>query len=173
MGVFLEPTLHFSLPGVARSVKKLWPAAKCGQQRKNRKKAARWALKGRQIEKHIFFEKVRIFAHFFRSLMRGTARQRGFLHVGPHFVAKGVLGHMGQIHPISTGTQGKLAIFFRSMGFPCGQRWIGCRWSPQYRWAPPEHPRDTSHTFSASCCRLPIRPVAIKSLTIFLNITGI
>ena len=32
-------------------------------------------------------------------------------------------------------------------------------WSPRYRWAPPEHPRDTSHTFSARCCRLPIRPV--------------
>ena len=35
-----------------------------------------------------------------------------------------------------------------------------CRWTLQDRWAPPEHPRDTSHTFSASYCRLPIRPVS-------------
>ena len=48
---------------------------------------------------------------------------------------------------------------FRSSGFPCNQRWIRCIWSPQYRWTPPEHPRDISHTFSASCLGLPIRPV--------------
>ena len=48
---------------------------------------------------------------------------------------------------------------FRSMGFPWNPSWIICRWSPQYHWGPPEHPRDTSHTFSASCLRLPIRPV--------------
>ena len=39
-----------------------------------------------------------------------------------------------------------------------------CRWTLQDRWAPPEHPRDTSHAFSASCCRLPIRPVGHQTL---------
>ena len=34
-----------------------------------------------------------------------------------------------------------------------------CRWSPEYHWAPPEHPRDASHALSATCLRLPIRPV--------------
>ena len=45
------------------------------------------------------------------------------------------------------------------MGFPRNQCWIMCRWCPEYHWGPPEHPRDTSHAFSASCLRLPIRPV--------------
>ena len=36
-----------------------------------------------------------------------------------------------------------------------------CRWTLQDCWAPREQPRDTSHTFSASCLRLPIRPVCI------------
>ena len=48
---------------------------------------------------------------------------------------------------------------FQNKGFPLNQRWIMCSWTPQDRWGPPEHPRDTSHAFSASCCRLPIRPV--------------
>ena len=37
-----------------------------------------------------------------------------------------------------------------------------CRWTLQGRWAPPEHPRDTSHAFSARCLRLPIRPVCVS-----------
>ena len=48
---------------------------------------------------------------------------------------------------------------FQNKGFPCNQCWIMCRWTLQDRWAPPEHPRDTSHGFSARCLRLPIRPV--------------
>ena len=32
--------------------------------------------------------------------------------------------------------------------------WIRCRWSPQDRWAPPEHPQDTTSTPPASCYRL-------------------
>ena len=48
---------------------------------------------------------------------------------------------------------------FQNKGFPLNPSWIMCRWTLQDRWAPPEHPRDTSHAFSASCCRLPIRPV--------------
>ena len=48
---------------------------------------------------------------------------------------------------------------FQNKGFPLNQRWVMCGRTLQDRWAPPEHPRDTSHGFSASCCRLPIRPV--------------
>ena len=51
---------------------------------------------------------------------------------------------------------------FQNKGFPSNQCWIMCIWSLQYHWGPPEHPRDTSHTFSASCCRLPIRPVSVS-----------
>jgi hypothetical protein len=40
----------------------------------------------------------------FYPLMRGTARQHGFLHIGANLVAKRALGRMGQIHPISTCT---------------------------------------------------------------------
>ena len=48
---------------------------------------------------------------------------------------------------------------FQNKGFPSNPSWIMCRWTLQDRWAPPEHPRDTSHAFSARCLRLPIRPV--------------
>ena len=47
---------------------------------------------------------------------------------------------------------------FSKFGFSPG--WVRCRWSPQARWAPPEHPSDTSHAISASCCRVPFRPVS-------------
>ena len=43
--------------------------------------------------------------------MRGTAKQHGFLHIGANLVAKGALGQMGQIHPISTCIKGKSANF--------------------------------------------------------------
>ena len=62
---------------------------------------------------------------------------------------------------------GKIGQFFQNKGFPSNQRWIMCRWSPQYRWAPPEHPRDTGHTFSASCLRLPIRLPSFKWFVLF------
>ena len=39
-----------------------------------------------------------------------------------------------------------------------------CRWTLQGRWAPPEHPRDTSHAFSARYLRLPVRPVSLEQL---------
>ena len=48
---------------------------------------------------------------FFQSLMRVTTKRHSFLHIGAHPVAKGVLGHMGQIHPISACIQGKSANF--------------------------------------------------------------
>ena len=47
----------------------------------------------------------------FQPLMRGTAKQHGFLHIGANLVAKGVLGQMGQIHPFSTCIEGKSANF--------------------------------------------------------------
>ena len=47
----------------------------------------------------------------FQSLMRGTAKRHGFLNIGAHLVAKGALGHMGQIHAISTCIEGKSANF--------------------------------------------------------------
>ena len=82
--------------------------------------------------------------------MRGTARLHSFLHIDAHLVTKAALGRMGQIHPISTCTEGKSANIskygFSLLDYPS---WIRCRWPPQYRWVPPEHPRDTSHTFSA------------------------
>ena len=62
--------------------------------------------KGRKI-KNAFLRKSTIF----QSLMRGTARRHGFSHVGAHLVAKGVLGHMRQIHPISACIEGKSANF--------------------------------------------------------------
>ena len=49
-------------------------------------------------------------------LMRGTAKQHSFLHIGASLVAKRVLGHMGQIQPISTCIQEKSANFFK-IGF--------------------------------------------------------
>ena len=42
--------------------------------------------------------------------MRETARRHGgSLYIGAHLVAKGMLGHMQQIHPISTCIEGKSA----------------------------------------------------------------
>ena len=49
---------------------------------------------------------------------------------------------------------------FQNMGFPCNPSLIMCRWSPQDRWAPPEHPQDTSSAPPSSYRRLPIRPVS-------------
>ena len=63
--------------------------------------------KGQKIKKWGFLEKVRNFS----VLDEGTAKRHVLLHIGAHLVAKGVLGHMGQIHPIFTCTQGKSANF--------------------------------------------------------------
>ena len=68
------------------------PAAKYGQQRKNRRKHPGGPKKNR------FF--LRKFA-ILQSWMRRTAKRHGFLHIDAHLVAKGALGHMGQIQPIS------------------------------------------------------------------------
>ena len=53
--------------------------------------------KGRKIKKY-FLRKFAIF----QSLMKETARWHGFLHIRAHLVAKGALGQMGQIQPVST-----------------------------------------------------------------------
>ena len=88
----------------------------------------------------------------FLSLMRGSAKLHGFLHIGAHLVAKGALGHMGQIpHAFRENWQK-----FQNEGFPAAQVGFGVD-------ARPEHPGDTSHTSSARCCRLPIRPVLPRS----------
>ena len=113
-------------------------------------KTAKITLVGpKKRSKKYFLRKFAIF----QPLMRGTAKRHGFLIIGTHFVARGVLGHMRQIHPIFTCIEGKLANF-RSMGFPRNQRWIMCRWTLQDRRTPPEHPRDTTHAFSARCLQL-------------------
>ena len=54
--------------------------------------------------------------------MRGTARWHGLLHIGAHFVAKGALGHMGQIHPISIYVHRENRPIFRHSGFPCSEQ---------------------------------------------------
>ena len=82
--------------GQQRVNRKIHP---CGPGPKNRSK--------NKIYTYIYSRKSAIF----QSLMRGTAKRHGFLHIGAHLVAKGVLGHMRQIHPISTCTQGKSANF--------------------------------------------------------------
>ena len=63
--------------------------------------------KRRKNEKNIFLGKSAIF----QSLIRETAKRHGVLHIRAHLVAKGVLGHMRQIHPISTCTEQKSANF--------------------------------------------------------------
>ena len=47
----------------------------------------------------------------FLSFVMGLPNGIGFWHIWAHLVAKAALGHMGQIHPISTCIQGKSAIF--------------------------------------------------------------
>ena len=71
---------------------------------KTAKKSPKLKKNGQKMKKIV---KIRDF----QPLMRGTAKQHGFLHIGAHLVAKGVLGHMRQIDPISTCTEGKSANF--------------------------------------------------------------
>ena len=96
-GVSLQHKLHLAFlvrPAFRRTVKKhasckVWPTA-----RKPRKASPVGPKKSRCF----FLRKSAVF----QSLMRGTAKQHGLLHIGGHLVAKGVLRHMGQIHPIFT-----------------------------------------------------------------------
>jgi hypothetical protein len=75
---------------------KSMPASEYGQQRKNGKKNHQKLKKGQKMK--IFLRKSAIF----QPLMRGTAKQQRFLHIGANLVAKRALGLMGQIQPIST-----------------------------------------------------------------------
>ena len=84
---------------------KSMPATKYGQQRENRKSHPGGPEKMSKNKKN--WGKVRNF----QSLIRETAKRHGALHIGAHLVAKGVLGHMRQIHPISTCTEGNSANF--------------------------------------------------------------
>ena len=65
---------------------------------KTAKKSPKTKKNGQKMKKKYFWENPQ----FFSPLMRGTAKQHGFLHIGTNLVAKRALGQMGQIHPIST-----------------------------------------------------------------------
>ena len=58
-----------------------------------------------------YFLRKSAFEKVFQSLMRGTAKRHGFLHIGAHLVAKGVLGHMRQIDPHFHVHRGKIGQF--------------------------------------------------------------
>ena len=92
-GFSLQPTLHFAFL-VRLEPSNSMPAAKWPKARKPRKGA--WqALKRVKKTKKIYLFLRR--SAIFRSLMRVTTKRHGFLHIRAHLVAKGVLGHMGQI----------------------------------------------------------------------------
>ena len=81
-----------------------------------------------------------------------------FCTLGPIWSRNARLARWGRSTPFPHAYRENRPIF-QNKGFPSNPSWIMCRGTLQGRWAPPEHPRDTSHAFSASCCRLPIRPV--------------
>ena len=133
---FCRAEVGFSLPGAARTAGEyasyeIWPAAR------EPRKALQWA---RRKLKNNFFEKcpqISVLdegdcqtAWFFAYWGPFGCQRRAWPHAAdsPHF-------HMHRENwPI-----------FRSMGLLQNQRWITCRWSPEYPWEPSEHPRDTSH----------------------------
>ena len=95
-----EPTLDLAFL-VRPKPSKSMPATKYGQQRENRKNHPSGPQKTSENEKKnpLFLE-----TPYFQSLIRGTAKRHGFLHIGALLVAKDALGQMVQIHPISTCT---------------------------------------------------------------------
>ena len=86
-GFSVEPTLDLAFL-VQPNPSKSMPATKYGQQRKNRRKNPGGPPKKSKI---FFWRKFAIF----QSLIRGTAKRHGFLHIGAHLAAKGAIGHMG------------------------------------------------------------------------------
>ena len=106
MGFPLNP-VEFCHPGAAKTAKKhaslkIWPTARKWQRNhQNLKKMVKKYIKRNFLRKSAIFQ----------PLMRGTAKQHGFLHIGANLVAKRALGQMGQIHPISTCIEGKSANF--------------------------------------------------------------
>jgi hypothetical protein len=91
-----KPTLGY--PGAAKTAKKSCQPQSMANSEKTAKKSPKTKKKWSKNEKKIFLRKFSIF----QPLMRGTAKQHGFLHIGTNLVAKRALGQMGQIHPIST-----------------------------------------------------------------------
>ena len=120
-----EPTLDLAFL-VRPKPSKSMPATKYGQQRENRKSHPGGPEKTSKNEKNNFLGKSAIF----QSLIRETAKRHGVLHIRAHLVAKGVLGHMRQIHPISTCTEGKSVNFFEVWVFPGTNAGL-CADSPQ------------------------------------------
>ena len=96
-GFSLHPELDFVTLVLLKPPKSM-PASKYGQQQENGKEITKKLKQNSQKIKKISLRKPAIFQH----LMRGTAKQHGFLHIGANLVAKRALGQMGQIHPIST-----------------------------------------------------------------------
>ena len=96
-GFSLQPTLDYITLVLLKPPKSM-PASKYGKQRENGKEITKKLKKMVKNEKKTFLRKPAIF----QPLMRGTAKQHGFLHIGANLVTKRALGQMGQIHPIST-----------------------------------------------------------------------
>ena len=78
-----------------------------------------------------------------------------FCTLGPIWSRNTRLARWGRSTPFPHAHRENRPIF-QNKGFPLNPRWIMCRWTLQDHWGPPEHPRDTSHTFSTSCLRLQI-----------------
>ena len=132
-GVALEPTLHLTFL-VRQELSKSMPATKHDQQRLNRKNYPGGPDKG---STNIFLRNVSV-------LDEGDCQTAWlFAHWGPFSRQR-----HGAEPPNFHMHTGKIGQFFGSMGVPRNQRWTMRRWSPQYHSGPPEHPRDTSHTFS-------------------------
>ena len=87
-GVSLEPSVHLAFLVQPKQPISM-PAPKYDQQRANRGKHALWVLK-----KGLFEEGA-----IFLSLMGETTKRHGFLYIGAHLAAKGVLGHMAPARP--------------------------------------------------------------------------
>ena len=131
------------------------PASKYGQQRENGKKGSP-KIKGIKLKN--VFEKNRNFSALDERDCQAASL---FAHWGQlnYLVAKGVLGQMGQINPPFHMHRGKIGQLFGIRGSPATNAVLCVDGPCKTTGYPPEHPRDTSHTFSATCCRLPIHPV--------------
>ena len=104
--------------------------------------------------KHIFLRKSAIF----QSLMRGTAKWHDFFAYWRPFFRQRLAWPHGADPPIPHMHIGKIGQFFKTWVYR-HPSWIRVE-VPIRHLAPPEHPRDTSRTPPARCCRLLIRPVS-------------
>ena len=80
----------------------------------------------------------------FQTFMRGLPDDMAFCISGPIWSPKARLARWGRSNPFAHAHRENRPIF-QNKSFPLNASWIMCSWTPQYRWAPPEHPRDTSH----------------------------